>query len=244
MPRIVITELDQTGQPYRFELERELVSMGRRENNDIVFKCRSTSSNHCTMERVDGGFILRDQDSTNGIKKDDSLMQIIDLRDGMEISMGDVTLDFQLSKEEIETLSREFFVPQQTKKQPDSSPEDEAPQKKPLALKENTSSATKNDEPEPAESPTPAAPETPAIPSGYSQPVIQSGVSSLKPLLFFILIIAAIFTGMSVSHKLRTGHSLPNKLVDSLKRKPVAEKANELEDSSNSSEDQDQGIDN
>ena len=77
------------------------------------------------MERVKGGFILRDQDSTNGIQQDKSLMQVIDLKDGMEVNMGDVTLDFQLSEEEIETLSKEDFVPHQMKKKSASQPEAE-----------------------------------------------------------------------------------------------------------------------
>ncbi|MGB2402699.1 MAG: FHA domain-containing protein [Akkermansiaceae bacterium] len=235
MPRIVITEPDKTGQPYRFELERELVTIGRRKNSDITLECRSTSGDHCTMERVDGGFILRDQDSTNGIKQGKAMMQIIDLKDGMEVSIGDVTLDFQLSKQEIETLSEESFMPHEMEKQPASPVEEETPKKGPLTLKENTSTSTKHNHSNPAEnSPTP-----PPAPS-YSQTAIHTDSSSTKPLLIFILIVVAVFTGMSISHKMRTGDSLPSKLFDSLKRKPVSKEATQLESSSDSSEDQGQ----
>ena len=225
MPRIVITELDQPGQPYRFELDRELVRIGRRESNNIVLKCRSSSSDHCTMERVDGGFILRDQGSTNGIKKGKSLMQIIDLKDGMNVSMGDVNLSFQLTEEEIKTLSEESFHPHELQKQANSTPEGEAHvsnQGLP-ALKESTSSNVENVTPEPAESSPDAPAPTPA--PAHGQPMIQSSSSSLKPLLFFILIIVAVFTGISVSHKMRTGNSLPTKLIDYLKRTPAAEES-------------------
>ena len=235
MPRIVITEPDKEGQPYRFELERELVSMGRRETNDIVLECRSTSSDHCTMERVDGGFILRDQNSTNGIKQGKSLMQIIDLKDGMDISMGDVTLSFQLSEEETKTLSEESFVPQQMKKRPASPPKDEAPKESPQALKESKSKPPAKKLPEPVENAEPSSPPSPS-PASYVQPAMHSGGNSIKPLLIFILVPLAIFTGMSLSHKMRTGESLPSKLVDNLMRKPVAEKTNEPNDSQTSSE--------
>ena len=223
MPRIVITEPDGPGQPYRFEIDHKRVSIGRGSDNDILLTHRSTSSEHCTMERVKGGFILRDQDSTNGIQQDKSLMQVIDLKDGMQLCMGDVTLDFELTEEEIETLSKEGFVPHQMKKQAASQPEAEVSNNIP-ALKENgvSSGASKRSE----ESSSPSSPSpTPPSPPSYNQPVIRSGGSSAKPLLVFILIIAAIFTGMTISHKLRTGDSLPSKLIDLLKRKPVSEKA-------------------
>ena len=226
MPRIVITEPDGQSQPYRFEIDRKRVSIGRGSDNDILLTHRSTSSEHCTMERVKGGFILRDQDSTNGIQQDKSLMQVIDLKDGMALSMGDVTLDFQLSEEEIETLSKEDFVPHQMKKQSASQPEAEAEEKGSLALKENTASSDANKQSDESDSPS-----SPTPPS-YNQSAIRSGGSSAKPLLIFILIIAALFTGMTVSHKLRTRDSLPTKIIDLLKRKPVSEKADQTADPS------------
>ena len=234
MPRIVITEPDGQGQPYRFEIDRKRVSIGRGSDNDILLTHRSTSSEHCTMERVKGGFILRDQDSTNGIQQDKSLMQVIDLKDGMALSMGDVTLDFQLSEEEIETLSKEDFVPHQMKKQSASQPEAEAEKKGSLALKENTASSDANKQSDESDSPSlpTSTPPTPPTPPSYNQSAIRSGGSSVKPLLIFILIIAALFTGMTVSHKLRTRDSLPTKIIDLLKRKPVSEKADQTEDPS------------
>ena len=228
MPRIVITEPDGQSQPYRFEIDRKRVSIGRGSDNDILLTHRSTSSEHCTMERVKGGFILRDQDSTNGIQQNKSLMQVIDLKDGMALSMGDVTLDFQLSEEEIETLSKEDFVPHQMKKQSASQPEAEAEEKGSLALKENTASSDANKQSDESDSPSSPTP----TPPSYNQSAIRSGGSSAKPLLIFILIIAALFTGMTVSHKLRTRDSLPTKLIDLLKRKPVSEKADQTADPS------------
>ena len=158
-------------------------------------------------------------------------MQVIDLKDGMELSMGDVTLEFQLSDEEIETLSKEDFVPHQMKKKSASQPEAEVEKKDNLALKENAASSDTNKQSGESDKPSSSA-ATPPAPPSYNQPVISSSGSSAKPLLIFTLIITAIFTGMTVSHKFRTGDSLPSKLIDLLKRKPVSEKADQPIDSS------------
>ncbi len=246
MPRIVITEPDQPGQPYRFDLDHGQTSIGRRSDNDIVLKCPSISGKHCTMERVGGGFILRDQDSTNGIKLDGGRMQIIDLKDGMKLSLGDVTMEFQLSKEESGILSKEDFTPHQKKKQSASKPEAKKTDQDHISLKENTNTPKKDAPPAKDKEATPASrgplkessedilglidPETgktmkrPPVTPSFNQPAVNSGGGAAKPIVVFILIIAAVFTGMSVSHKMRTGNSLPNKVIDLLKRKPEAEK--------------------
>lgn len=236
MPRIVITEPDSSAQPYRFELERNLVDFGRGSDNDIILTCRSTSGVHCTMERVDGGFILRDQDSTNGISLDKKRMDIIDLKDGMTIFMGDVTMDFELSKDEINILSKESFEPHQKELQSTSEQASAKEDAEIVPLKENTSAPDKDSEPEQRSKADNGSSPAPASPVGYSPQMVQSSGSPLKPLLLFILIIAAVFTGMTVSHKLRTGVYLPNKVIELLDRSPGAEKTNESEGSEDSSE--------
>ncbi|MGB2265235.1 MAG: FHA domain-containing protein [Akkermansiaceae bacterium] len=257
MPRIVITEPGKPGQPYRFDLKHKLTSIGRRSDSDIVLKCPSISGQHCTMERVKGGFILRDQDSTNGIKLDGKRMQIIDLEDGMKLSLGDATMEFQLSEDESSTLSKEDFTPHQKQKQNPSSNAAKAKAADDIALKENTRVAEKKtpatkDETAASRSRHSAKDEDedivglidpdsgkamkrPPVTSGFNQPVAQSGGGAAKPLLVFILIMAAVFTGMTISHKLRTGDSLPNKAIDVLIRKPDAEK-NASPDNSSESE--------
>ena len=71
MPRITITVPDKLPQPYRFPLDRQVVMIGRGSENDIVIECGSVSLRHAEMVRVEGGYELRDLDSTNGIKLDD-----------------------------------------------------------------------------------------------------------------------------------------------------------------------------
>jgi len=67
MPRVTISVPDKTPQPYRFELEREFINIGRGGDNDIIIDNASISTQHCMIERVEGGYILRDNGSTNGL---------------------------------------------------------------------------------------------------------------------------------------------------------------------------------
>ena len=178
MPRVTISEPGKTPQPYRFKLEREVIKIGRASDNDIVIECGSASTNHCAMERVEGGYVLRDMGSTNGIKQDDTLMQVIDLFDGMEVLIGDVPFKFQLSDNEIEKLAEEEFTTHQKKKLP---PVDD-------------------DAPRPA-----ASTSSPRASHSYrSQPTVQESGGPFKTLFVFILVIVAIFAGMTIRHNMRT----------------------------------------
>lgn len=110
MPRIIITEPDKTPQPYRLKLNRIVTKIGRAQDNDIILSDGSSSSHHCKIKRVEGGFILADSGSTNGIKHEDCKYSIIDLKDGETVQIGDhIDLEFTLSEEEIEELATEDF---------------------------------------------------------------------------------------------------------------------------------------
>ncbi|MDP3849107.1 MAG: FHA domain-containing protein [Luteolibacter sp.] len=107
MPRVTITAPEKSPQPYRFQLDRRVVTLGRGSNNDIVIDCGSVSVSHAEMLRVDGGYELRDLGSTNGIKLDGVRSEAIPLRSGISVKLGDVAFDFVLSDEEREALARE-----------------------------------------------------------------------------------------------------------------------------------------
>ena len=107
MPRVSITVPEKNAQPYRFQLDRESVTLGRSSDNDIAIDSGSVSVKHAEMRRVGGGYILRDLDSTNGIKLDDQRRQEFPLHHGISLKLGDVTFDFTLTDEELETLARE-----------------------------------------------------------------------------------------------------------------------------------------
>lgn len=218
MPKIIITEPGETPQPYRLDPDHKVAHVGRGQDCDIVIKCGSVSKKHCTMERVKGGYILRDQDSTNGIKLDGSLMEVIDLEDGMEVLVGDVPFKFQLSGDEMEKLGEEEFTPHQKKKLPPIEPE-KAPRKEPPVnlTREEKPLRARADEAKP-----PSAPAAAAYNPYRPQTTFQQSGSPLKTLLVFVLVIACIFTGLSIRHKMRTGESLPSKILNWLNQTPAA----------------------
>lgn len=131
MPRVAITIPGKNSQPYRFQLDRKKVTIGRASDNDIIIDCPSVSSLHCTMERVEGGYILRDRHSTNGITLDDEEMAVIDLRNDSDVRVGDVKFEYSLSNEELDDLDDEEFVPRAKKASEanDESASEEAPAK-------------------------------------------------------------------------------------------------------------------
>lgn len=107
MPRVTITVPEKTPQPYRFQLDRQSVSLGRGSENDIAIDSGSVSVKHAEMLRIEGGYELRDVGSTNGIKLDGERMEVIPLCSGMTVKLGDVEFDFILSDEELDALAQE-----------------------------------------------------------------------------------------------------------------------------------------
>ncbi|MEO5914485.1 MAG: FHA domain-containing protein [Luteolibacter sp.] len=107
MPRVTITVPEKNAQPYRFQLDRQVVSLGRGSENDIAIDSGSVSVKHAEMRRVEGGYELHDIGSTNGIKLDGVRLEVVPLRSGATVRIGDVAFDFMLSDEELEALNRE-----------------------------------------------------------------------------------------------------------------------------------------
>ena len=194
MPRITITVPDQTPQPYRFQLDRHIVTLGRGSENDIAIDCGSVSVNHAEMRRVEGGYELRDVGSTNGIKLDDERMEVIPLHNGLSVKLGDVAFDFQLTEEEIEALSRE-------------KPQEESPIIR---------------EPAPQSFPPLSVPPLPERPQPLTTPVRlppirhyeDEGMGFGAMLWLLVLALAAFFAGMSLRHRQDTGESLIHSILD------------------------------
>lgn len=195
MPRVTISEPGKTPQPYRFKLEREIINIGRGSDNDIIIECGSCSTHHCVMQRVEGGYILSDANSTNGIKQDDTQMDVIDLFDGMEVIVGDIPLTFKLSEEELQTLAEEEFNPLQRKKLPHLDSE----------IHEEIYEDIHEEEHRPSTE-TPRAQHR----SHSATPAVNE---NLKTLIILILMVAAIAAGMTLRHYKETGDFLPTKLL-------------------------------
>ena len=107
MPRISILEPDKDSQAYRFDLKRSRILIGRGSSNDIVVDHRSVSKMHCLIKRREGGLIMFDNGSTNGIKHDGKRVGDIELTHGIELKIGDVFLEFTLTDEESDSLDAE-----------------------------------------------------------------------------------------------------------------------------------------
>ena len=179
MPRISITIPDKNSQPYRFKLDRKKVTIGRSSNNDIIVDCPSVSGLHCTMERVEGGYILRDRKTTNGTKLEGERMSVIDLKNDSEIRIGDVSFEYELNEEELDELDSEEF---------------ESHSKSLAEIAE--AEGKKNSPPPSRKAPTPAAP--------VAQPVLastQQGNGFLYGVALFICGILAFYAGLDSRYR-------------------------------------------
>lgn len=107
MPRIQISEPGKTPQPYKIPLDREEIKVGRSSTCDIQLSDPSTSSLHCVIRRVEGGYILEDNGSTNGVKMEDARFKKLDLNQDSEFELGDVEVSFSFTDEEYDELSEE-----------------------------------------------------------------------------------------------------------------------------------------
>jgi predicted component of type VI protein secretion system len=187
MPRVTITVADRTPQPYRFLLDRMKVNMGRGSENDIVIDDGSVSVRHAVMERIDGGYQLRDLGSTNGIKLEGIQKEIIPLRHGLSVKIGDVAFDFTLTEEEREALARE-----------------KPPVESPIIKEEAAAAAAAGGGVRRAAAAPGAGPQRVIVQA--SQP--SAAASFFMTLLFLLLAAGAFFVGLTVRHEKETGRSL------------------------------------
>ncbi len=178
MPRVTITVPEKNAQPYRFQLDRQVVTLGRGSENDIAIECGSVSVNHAEMHRIEGGYELRDAGSTNGIKLDGIRQDVIPLRNGATVKLGDVAFDFLLNDEELAALLRE-------------KPDQESP-----ITRETEETPKKN-----------AAEKIARQREAYAT-TTSSGIGIGGILMFLILAAAAFFAGLAVRHQKETGRSL------------------------------------
>ncbi|MDE0836376.1 MAG: FHA domain-containing protein [Akkermansiaceae bacterium] len=183
MPRVIITVPEKNAQPYRFKLDRKVVSLGRGSDNDIVIDSDSVSGKHAEMHRVEGGYELADLGSTNGIKYDGTRQRVLSLRSGMSLRLGGVVFDFTLSEEELETLGREKPV-----------------KESPVTKEELASSPKSTDVPSAKRS----APRKQLV----APKPVSSGAIFGMILLFLVLAAGAFYAGLEIRHHKVTGEAL------------------------------------
>jgi diguanylate cyclase (GGDEF)-like protein len=89
-------------------LDRELVTIGRDRENDIVLDSDSVSRRHARVEHREGHFYLTDLDSTNGTYVNDDTEPVTDcqLRRGDQVKIGDTIFKY-LSGSDVEAQYHE-----------------------------------------------------------------------------------------------------------------------------------------
>lgn len=183
MPRVTITEPGANPQPYRFDLEREVVKIGRHSENDIVLTCGSCSSYHAEMRRIPGGYELADLGSTNGISLDGRDMDVVPLIDGATPKLGDTDFGFTLTDEEQATLAAE------------------APAK-PASSAGKKLATVKRAAPAAAAAPATAA----SAPGSYTPPTYTPSTGGGGNFLVFLLLtIFSVLIGLTIRHYEETG---------------------------------------
>ncbi len=194
MPRVIITIPDHNPQPYRFQLDREVATLGRSDENDIVIDSGSVSGRHAEMHRIHGGYELVDVGSTNGIKLNGVRKQKIALYSGMSVNLGDVAFDFSLNDEELEVLAKESPS--------DHSQKDEVGNGLPPLPSTPEPAKPAGPEPEAEEvADVDQAPVTPLPKAGI-------GVSMGMIVVFLALALVTFFIGANIRHTKETGESL------------------------------------
>lgn len=206
MPRVSVTVPDLAPQPYRFPLDRELVTLGRGEDNDILLESGSVSSYHAEMVRVHGGYELRDLGSTNGIKRHDERYGVIPLVNGEVVQIGDVDFHFTLTPEEEAELAKEA--------QPQVVEEFIAPVSVTLLQAGEPVSAAIPQVPVA----TPQFQPRPAAPSYYPQ---SRPAATFSPVLCVVLAVAAFAGGLAYRHHKETGKSLIDAIQHGASAKPA-----------------------
>jgi len=83
------------GNPWKLEVDKEAVSIGRAQGNDVTIADPSCSSRHAYIERAGGGFVIRDAGSKNGTFVNGRRIECpAVLSQGDEIALGSATVTF------------------------------------------------------------------------------------------------------------------------------------------------------
>jgi pSer/pThr/pTyr-binding forkhead associated (FHA) protein len=95
MPALIIRRGPQAGKI--IELTQDIIYIGRGAKNDLIIDDNDVSREHCQLVRVDGGYELRDLNSTNGtFVNGQRVTSARTLHGGQLIELGDmITLEYQ-----------------------------------------------------------------------------------------------------------------------------------------------------
>ena len=103
---VVIYSSDSRSLGKRFVLERDLLTLGRGQENVVVLDNDSVSRRHCRIEKRNAAWYVVDLDSTNGTYVNDDQVKEYQLRRGDQMKVGDTIFKF-LSGSDLEAQYHE-----------------------------------------------------------------------------------------------------------------------------------------
>jgi len=83
------------GRTQVFSLSKEVAFIGRANDNDIVLNDFSVSRRHAYLKKEDRGWVIYDNQSTNGVRVNDQAVPHADVHDGDQALIGTFTLRFR-----------------------------------------------------------------------------------------------------------------------------------------------------
>lgn len=76
-------------------LERDSITVGRSSTCEVQLDSEEVSRTHCRLARVDDEYVIEDAGSRNGIYVNGLKVRSAVLRDGDELQLGDVILQYR-----------------------------------------------------------------------------------------------------------------------------------------------------
>jgi adenylate cyclase len=86
---------ESDGRPQVFNLTRDEATIGRSNDNDIVLNDFSVSRRHATLKREGSGWVIHDNQSTNGVRINEKLVSSARVGDGDSATVGTFILRFR-----------------------------------------------------------------------------------------------------------------------------------------------------
>jgi pSer/pThr/pTyr-binding forkhead associated (FHA) protein len=90
-----LQQIEGKGSPTEFILEKPELVLGRDVDADIVLRSKRTSPRHALLQWRDGEYILRDQESAEGVYLNGVRVHSAVLRDGDVILLGDLVFLYE-----------------------------------------------------------------------------------------------------------------------------------------------------